>query len=269
MRLSLECLDNKRLGKQRVESYQIWRAITGVRTHSNAQQERAVQRSGAKKARNRTQFPCPVLLLLSGSLQASQTKSWRTSPAIHMWRGYPHALGVYLYINCRVWASRKSATTGKFFSNDKMDEHIQTYNFGKNEHGKLVYNMEDEEEDNEAQAPEADEEEKKAELPAAVVDAANTAFAPAAAAVTAAPAAAAAGAGAQVASAVPVAAAAAAAGAAAARPGTYEDGIRIPWSVSSSLLASFACAALDLTHACFVAASLLSQVVSRFARARQ
>ena len=31
MRLSLESLDNKRLGKQRVESYQIWRVITGVR----------------------------------------------------------------------------------------------------------------------------------------------------------------------------------------------------------------------------------------------
>lgn len=152
-----------------------------------------------------------------------------------MWRGYPHALGVYLYINCRVWASRKSATTGKFFSNDKMDEHIQTFNFGKNEQGKIVYSMEqsddDEEEEQKAAGAEPKsqtDEEKKVELPAAVIDAANAAFAPAAAA--AAGAAAPAASAVAAAAGVPVAAAAAA-GAAPARSGSYVDGIRIPWWV--------------------------------------
>jgi len=56
MRLSLASLDNKRLGKQRVESFQIWNVVSGTKA----------------------------------------TKAWRMSPAVHMWRGYERALGVYI-----------------------------------------------------------------------------------------------------------------------------------------------------------------------------
>jgi hypothetical protein len=56
MRLSLASLDNARLGKQRVESFQIWNVVSGTKA----------------------------------------TKAWRMSPAVHMWRGYERALGVYI-----------------------------------------------------------------------------------------------------------------------------------------------------------------------------
>jgi chemotaxis protein histidine kinase CheA len=101
MKLSLESLDNKRLGKQRVESYQIWRVINGLTT----------------------------------------SKAWRRHQAVHMWRGYPEALGVYLYINCQIWARRTSATTGLPFSNKLMETHIKTYGFGKNAAGQIVYQL--------------------------------------------------------------------------------------------------------------------------------
>jgi len=99
MKLSLEALDNKRLGKQRVEAYQIWRVVKGL----------------------------------------SASKSWRKAPAVHAWYGYADALAVYIAINCAVWASRKSELTGKPFSNNLMQQHIETYKFGEGAKWKVLF----------------------------------------------------------------------------------------------------------------------------------
>lgn len=59
-------LDYKRLGKQRVEAYQIMRILTGV----------------------------------------TKTKGWRNHPAVLMWRGYEPALAEYGRLICLEWTGR-------------------------------------------------------------------------------------------------------------------------------------------------------------------
>jgi hypothetical protein len=90
-------------------------------------------------------------------------------------------------INCALWAQRTSKTTGKAFTNVKMNEHITRCSFGKNDAGHDIG----------AQVM-------------AQLQAGNAADMPAAAAAA-------------------IAAAVAAPAAAPQRPGTYVDGIRIPW----------------------------------------
>lgn len=129
-----------------------------------------------------------------------------------MWRGYPHALGVYIRINCAIWASRKSATTGRNFSNAVMDQHIDTFGFGRNDMGAIVGH--DVEQAAQAAIAAANHDDAAGDAPAA----ASAAAAGAAAAAT-----------------TNTAAAAAAPApqpqwsASAQRSGTYVDGIRIPW----------------------------------------
>lgn len=66
------CLDNKRLGKQRVESKQILIALGhGVGQHR-------------------------------GDIQSR----WRSHPAVRMWRGYERELARYSAAICREWRSR-------------------------------------------------------------------------------------------------------------------------------------------------------------------
>jgi len=63
---SLRCLDRQRLGKQRVESFQILNILTGA----------------TKKA------------------------GWRNHPAVRMWSGYDNALKDYYNKNLRIWEER-------------------------------------------------------------------------------------------------------------------------------------------------------------------
>ena len=63
---SAKCLDYKRLGKQRVEAYQIYRILTG-------------QQKG---------------------------KGWINHPAVKMWRGYEEALGIYFNTISSEWKNR-------------------------------------------------------------------------------------------------------------------------------------------------------------------
>jgi len=65
---SLKCLDNKRLGKQRVETYQIWSILSGNNTR----------------------------------------QGWKNHPAVLMWKGYEDALVLYLILSCKIWATRKT-----------------------------------------------------------------------------------------------------------------------------------------------------------------
>lgn len=66
---SVECLDNRRLGKQRVEAWQILRIVQAS--------------------------PVPV-----------KGTAWANSPAVRMWRGFPNALGVYYNACLAEWARR-------------------------------------------------------------------------------------------------------------------------------------------------------------------
>jgi hypothetical protein len=75
---SAQCLDYRRLGKQRVEAYQILNILTGD----------------------------------------TQKKGWRNHPAVRMWRGYETALCVYAIAMCNEWKARgyKDTLTERFVS---------------------------------------------------------------------------------------------------------------------------------------------------------
>jgi hypothetical protein len=76
--MSIECLDTKRLCKQRVEAMQIHNIISGKST-SNA---------------------------------------WRNHPAVKMWRGYQKALAHYHNLSIYVWKKRGYKNTMKFIDID-------------------------------------------------------------------------------------------------------------------------------------------------------
>ena len=63
---TFKCLDYRRLGKQRVETYQILNVL----------------------------------------LNRTNTKGWRNHPATKMWRGYENALKLYLNMCIEEWVSR-------------------------------------------------------------------------------------------------------------------------------------------------------------------
>lgn len=64
---SVIALDRRRLGKQRVEGYQILKALTG---------------------------------------QYADTNAWTNHPAVRMWRGFVPALTEYTLVCCEVWQGR-------------------------------------------------------------------------------------------------------------------------------------------------------------------
>ena len=70
---SIECLDWRRLGKQRVESMQIHNILTGK----------------------------------------TQTKGWRNHPAVLMWSGFENALAVYMNTAITHWIDRGYNNTMK------------------------------------------------------------------------------------------------------------------------------------------------------------
>lgn len=71
---SLACLDNKRLGKQRVETFQILNIL----------------------------------------LSKSTTGGWRNHPAVLMWRGYENALMDYYNLSLGEWLRREFQNNMKF-----------------------------------------------------------------------------------------------------------------------------------------------------------
>jgi len=71
---SLRCLDSKRLGKQRVEAYQILNILIG----------------------------------------RTNTKGWRNHPAVKMWIGHVNALKLYFNTAVKIWISRGYKNNMKF-----------------------------------------------------------------------------------------------------------------------------------------------------------
>jgi len=74
IRKSVQVLDSKRLGKQRVEAFQILNII----------------------------------------LNRTKKLGWRNHPAVNMWRGYPNFLKIYINESISEWISRGFKNTMKF-----------------------------------------------------------------------------------------------------------------------------------------------------------
>ncbi len=70
---SLKCLDSRRLGKQRVEAFQILNIL----------------------------------------LERTKTKGWRNHPAVKMWAGYENALKLYFNKSVKLWISKGYKNTMK------------------------------------------------------------------------------------------------------------------------------------------------------------
>lgn len=87
---SAECLDNKRLGKQRVEAWQILNIIDGTNPNSR----------------------------------------WRNHPAVKMWKGYKGALALYGIEICREWIRRgfRDSLFIKFVNKASIDENYDEDN---------------------------------------------------------------------------------------------------------------------------------------------
>jgi len=79
---SAKSLDNKRLGKQRVEAYQI------------------------------------LNTLFKGPVTNGKKTAWYNHPAVQMWRGYEQSLAEYGYVICKEWRNRgfKDSLMDKFDS---------------------------------------------------------------------------------------------------------------------------------------------------------
>jgi len=81
---SVQCLDRKRLGKQRVEAYQILRVLTG----------------------------------------SQKSKGWQNHPAVLMWKGYEAALAQYAICACIEWQNRGYLDTVLFKIHKEFPELI-------------------------------------------------------------------------------------------------------------------------------------------------
>jgi len=84
---SLTALDSKRLGKQRIEAFQLWLAIT-----------------------NRT-----------------NKVGWKRHPLVKMWQGFEVALRDYICKSVEIFGSRKTKDGKRFYDNTKMLEYIDKY----------------------------------------------------------------------------------------------------------------------------------------------
>lgn len=73
LKKSLKSLDNKRLGKQRVEAFQILNILLG----------------------------------------RTDKKGWKNHPAVRMWKGYENALKLYLNKSIKLWTSKGYKNTMK------------------------------------------------------------------------------------------------------------------------------------------------------------
>ncbi len=70
-------LDDRRLGKQRVETLQIMQVLLGLRWDTAA-----------------------------GVIETYEPRGWRTHPAVLMWQGSESALGRYQELICQEWTGR-------------------------------------------------------------------------------------------------------------------------------------------------------------------
>ena len=88
---SARVLDNRRLGKQRVETLQILQVLLGFRLVTSLKDAK-----GKKTALPREKW----------TFEAIKSKGWKNHPAVKMWRGSEGALLKYQEAVCNEWTSR-------------------------------------------------------------------------------------------------------------------------------------------------------------------
>ena len=135
---SLLCLDDKRLGKQRVES---------THTHTHLPQPSPSPLNPPRILPHTHSPPSPTPLPPSTAYQiwkmvrglpfdntkrppshaSLQPLAWSKHPAVAQWVGYADALALYLLVSIRLWASRLSPITGRPFNNGLMLDNIQRW----------------------------------------------------------------------------------------------------------------------------------------------
>lgn len=105
--LSLQQLDTKRLGKQRVEAFQLWLLNNKLAPTGNFVRwlDGYVSRSGKEN-------------LLKPST------GWQNHPAALMWRGYEDLLGAYLNTSIKVWVGRGYNNTMEFVPTNTVYDSI-------------------------------------------------------------------------------------------------------------------------------------------------
>jgi len=95
---SLICLDDKRLGKQRVEAFQILRLLLQLKNCSQID---------------------------SNSTTVDKfSRTYKNHPAVLMWEGSEKCLQYYLLTCMRVWSTRKTKK-GVNFSNQQMQKNVE------------------------------------------------------------------------------------------------------------------------------------------------
>jgi hypothetical protein len=93
---SARCLDNKRLGKQRVEGFQILKSLS-FGPYQRLEEDKWVRCS-------ETEF---VFCKNTKSLKNTVRKTpWYNHPATKMWKGHESCLRKYIQTVCKVWVMR-------------------------------------------------------------------------------------------------------------------------------------------------------------------
>ncbi len=93
--LSAQALDNKRLGKQRVETLQILQVLLGERLITSTKRATATGRV--------VKDPLPKTLWARTPVTS---KGWSHHPAVLMWKGYELELLAYQKACCEEWKAR-------------------------------------------------------------------------------------------------------------------------------------------------------------------
>jgi hypothetical protein len=133
-----ECLDNKRLGKQRVEAWTIYLTLQKIKEKGRAVAPNCTKPYGDKCGYC---YECK-------RYQETIKIGWENHPAVKMWKGYELALMEYGLEICKEWIKRgfKDNMIGKFLSFTQVIGLIclESFRIGMNSLGgqnQIIYRM--------------------------------------------------------------------------------------------------------------------------------
>lgn len=106
-----QCLDYKRLGKQRVEAWQIYQTLEKIKERQRLKEE--IMILGKDNS-------------ISERLNELRTIAWENHPIVKMWKGYEITLLRYGLIMCNEWVARgyKDTLTQKFYNALNYNGHV-------------------------------------------------------------------------------------------------------------------------------------------------
>ncbi|KAL3696168.1 hypothetical protein R1sor_010244 [Riccia sorocarpa] len=106
---SIQCLDNRRLGKQRVEAKQILNVISEdlpppAAENQNLLEEPLVEKLAESVVGDNVEQIVPTSR--SGTTAVKRRRGWANAPVVRMWRGYKDALVIYYNLSLEEWERR-------------------------------------------------------------------------------------------------------------------------------------------------------------------